>query len=137
MANRCFESFIQGLNDDTVNWTTGVNHLYAMEGTIPDVDDGAIETIQDLIDAGSAVVASAVIANPTQTNRDFGGDDPVFSSFSGNDVDYFVAAKYTNTPAVDRLVYLNDTTSPTVPYTPLGVDTTIRYADGPTKIVSI
>lgn len=136
MANARFAKFVENSAKQNINYLTDTITVALMNGAAPDPASLSIESLQDLIDAGSSVVATETLASKTLNGADYGGADTVFTSVTGSVVNYAVMYKDTGTPATSLLFILIDTAAQ-LPITPNGRDIELQYQEGPGKIVSL
>lgn len=81
----------------------------------------------------SAVVASAILANPSASDGVADADDVTFSSISGSKVTSVVLYNWTGNTATSRLILYLDTMTG-LPVTPNGGNITLTFDSGTCKI---
>lgn len=139
MANTLFDAAITSFGTASINWLDNTMAVALMAGTSADPTNDTFVTLQDIIDNGASMVASGTIGSKTLANRNFGGANVTIPAVTGDPVTFALVYQVSGTNDNSLLVgTLDDTTSASnLPYTPTGVDVTVTYSEGPTKIFSI
>ncbi len=119
-----------------------INKVALLSGTVPDAPDDAIIMMSDLITAGNTIISEATVASKTIADREYGGADLTFSAVSGAAITFAMQYKDTGTTTTSRLIAQWDTANSGTglsefPITPNGLDISMSFADGPSKIYSL
>lgn len=139
MANTLYDSAITNFGNGNIRWISNTIAVYLMGGTSANPTNDAFVTVQDLINSGATYVASGAIGSKTLSNRNFGGANVTIPSVTGADVTFAIlcqtSAAFNNSLLICNLD--NTTSASALPYTPTGVDVTVSFSEGPTKIFSL
>lgn len=126
----------------TLACTTGINWL-TWDIRIVLVDSGYVYTTTHdfLDDVGGAtrVATSGALTGKTVVDGVCDANDVTFSALSGDDVEGIVVYHHTGTEATSDLIAFYDrlATGSTILYAPSGVDATVRWNNGTTKMFKL
>jgi hypothetical protein len=142
MANTLFDRAVYNFGASNIDWLNDSIAVALMHasGTVPDPSNDSYDTMDNLlVGRGDSIVSSGIITATTISDRQFGGNDVTMSSVTGLDVDYVIVYQDTGVDSTSRLICKLDTpsVSGTLPYTPTGVDVTVTFNDGPSKIFAL
>lgn len=89
--------------------------------------------------AGTRVATSSALTGKTVTNGVADASDVVFVGLTGDDVAGIVIYEHTGVEATSPLILFYDRTATgsIIDYTPSGVDTTVRWNNGSTKMFKV
>ena len=142
MANAVTDAGVKSYGEGEIDYLTDTIKIALMSGTVPSATTDSIIMMSDLITAGNTIISEATMASKTIADRELGGADLTFTAVSGAAITFAMQYKDTGTTTTSRLIAQWDTANTgtglsTFPITPNGLDISVSFADGPSKIYSL
>lgn len=134
MANTFYDAGRQGFATAQINWGTDTITLYLVDAADYVVD----LTLHDFIDDVPALgrVSSVNLTTPTASAGILDAADATFTTVTGDQAEYLIAAKNTGVESTSRLIFIIDTATG-LPVTPNGGSITVAWDNGANKIAKI
>lgn len=132
MASGFYDKGRQGFAGGDIAWDTDdIRVILCTSGYVRNI---ATDEFLSSITAGQRVAMTAAdLASKTFADGVLDGADVVYTALTGSAVSQIVVVKYTGADATSRLILNYDDVSG-FPFTPSGLDVTLQWSNGATKM---